>query len=744
MTTREQVARYIERGFKIVPYPTRLKGPRTEEWQRKTYTLDDVTEGDNIGVITGVEIERDKFLVDLDFDWSPGIAHAKRFFPPTGFGFGRASRPFSHAFYTVSKPLPLVAYRSIDNKTTYAELRGTTADGGEARQTMLPPSVHPTGEIVTLKMDGEIRHDDSVPRATVLYAITCLLLDTLGPKGFTHDDARLGLAGYLLRSGLTVDEVVTVGEAIADGTDNTVADVAVTVRTTAQRVDAGEKVKGRGALVRHIGDNGPKVVERIEKWLGREDERKQAVAELNRSYFVVGVGADTVVAEQIERSSDNGARRWTDYNIRTFDDFRRKLIKRRVQVGWKNGIPNVRPLADVWLESPDGRQYERLVYAPPGSEEAVGERDLNGWQGFTVTPAPGDWTRTRDEFIRDVVCRGDETIYQWVLDWMAALFQRPGRHAETALVLISEEHGAGKNFFGDDVLARTFDGRHARVTRHTNQVLGEFNDILSGLCVLVLDEVGLTTPAQYNAVKSLVTGHTNQINRKHIAAATEPSMLHVLFLSNDEVPLRVAPTDRRFAFLRLANTHVNDTRFFAAIERELNEGGRAAMLHDLLARPVDWDRLRRAPDTSPKQQAKQESWSSATWFWFKELRACGPSEWNGETYRGRLVRLVNKEEACSRYEDHVRASNSRQTVQDARTDLHRELKRILPAEFQDAKSFDFNRARSIKGALRRNEWTLPEWDVFARAFAAAVRWTEPELLDALADVPVPEQLEVPS
>ena len=44
------------------------------------------------------------------------------------------------------------------------------------------------------------------------------------------------------------------------------------------------------------------------------------------------------------------------------------------------------------------------------------------------------------------------------------------------------------------------------------------------------------------------------------------------------------------------------------------------MLSELLARTVDFDSLRLAPDTQPKQTAKRESWTAAQWFFFRMLR----------------------------------------------------------------------------------------------------------------------------
>ena len=180
-----------------------------------------------------------------------------------------------------------------------------------------------------------------------------------------------------------------------------------------------------------------------------------------------------------------------------------------------------------------------------------------------MRPVPGSWSRTRDVLLRDVLCRGNDVLFHWTLDWIAALFQRPGQHAETGLILTGGQ-GTGKNVIADLVLGRTFDGRHFRVTTHTKQVLGEFNELLSGLCLLVLDEAGLNTPTEYNAVKGLITGHTVDINRKNISISKERSMLHTLILSNDDTPIKIADDDRRCTFYHLADTYANNTPFFTS------------------------------------------------------------------------------------------------------------------------------------------------------------------------------------
>lgn len=265
----EWLRNYEKRGFRLIFYEPKTKGPREAGWHQKTYTVDDYKEGQNVGVILGHEIDEGKFLVDIDFDWPEGIVLAKKVLPATGFGYGRESRKLSHAFYTTPKPLVSRKFEGIDGKTL-VEIRGTKTDGTLGFQSMVPPSIHPSEEVITLRIDEDIAHVEDLERAVTLYAIGCVLLQHLGQRGLLHD-VRLSTAGFLLQLGFDIREVVRLGEALASATGNDEHDVEATVRTTASRIKRGERVVGAGALAKAIGDNGKKVVALIRAWMGQRE-----------------------------------------------------------------------------------------------------------------------------------------------------------------------------------------------------------------------------------------------------------------------------------------------------------------------------------------------------------------------------------------------------------------------------------------------------------------------------------------
>lgn len=268
--TPEWLDKYLERGFRLVFYETKTKGPKGSagrDWQDKVTKAEDYKEGQNVGILLGHEISPGRFLVDVDFDWPQGIPLAKRLLPKTMFGFGRESRQLTHVFYTTPQPIPNDTFDDVDGKP-FVEFRSVAKDGSLGQQTMAPPSVHPNGEQLVLRWDGEIGHSDDLRRRIILYSIGCILLQHLGERGLLHD-VRLATAGFLLKNGLSADETTLVLESVAEVTGNDATDVKPVVRSTAAKLKAGEtKILGKGAIEKQIGDQGKAVTKLIRGWLG--------------------------------------------------------------------------------------------------------------------------------------------------------------------------------------------------------------------------------------------------------------------------------------------------------------------------------------------------------------------------------------------------------------------------------------------------------------------------------------------
>jgi len=279
VTGTEIVQAYLSSGYRIVVWPAigDSKGPREEGWTVREYTIDDYSEGNRVGLMTGVDIGGNKFLVDIDLDWAPGARMAAMLLPPTNFAYGRASKPLSHLLYTTEIALASMRFEDID-KTALFELRGTKANGEVGLESMVPPSVwskEGTKEPLQFVHAGDPAHLFSADfkRKLTHVAIAQILAKHLGVNGFGHD-VRLMFAGFLLRLKIAPEDVIKIGEAMSGYCNNLeVHDVRVAVTSTETALqDKNKKVKGGPALARHLGKDGKKIIERINEWLGNEED----------------------------------------------------------------------------------------------------------------------------------------------------------------------------------------------------------------------------------------------------------------------------------------------------------------------------------------------------------------------------------------------------------------------------------------------------------------------------------------
>jgi predicted P-loop ATPase len=287
--TNPLIRKYKERKFKLVYYPIKTKIPQSEGWQEKDAPIEEY-KGQNVGVILGTELSPGHYLVDIDFDWIPGIELSSTTLPRTGFFFGHSpSKPISHAFYATPEPVVYHKYTNIkydpndgvkhiaESECCFVELRGVTEKLKLGYQTMVPPSIWVSKDgFQTEKLefygkatiDSEITLVDALPRRTLLFAIACLLHANIGVGEFKHD-MRMACAGYFLSMDLTREESLAVMKTVMEHNGpHDRGDEVTAVDSTIRALTNKKVVAGRSVLARLIGHYGNRVVSQITKWLG--------------------------------------------------------------------------------------------------------------------------------------------------------------------------------------------------------------------------------------------------------------------------------------------------------------------------------------------------------------------------------------------------------------------------------------------------------------------------------------------
>ena len=277
ISTTEAALWYIRVGILVVAVAYRGKNPIVDAWEQLRIDAASVPtyfngKPQNIGALLGISAHGTAGLTDADLDAPEALAVAPAFLPATGFVFGRASKPASHRFYFTDPPVRLQQFRDPLTKTMLVELRGLKkTNGAVGLQTVLPGSVHESGEIITFEVDHDsipatVAPDDLV-RAVHKVAAGGALARHWPASG--RHDAMLALAGALARGGWAVDDALvfcrTVYTAVPSHDPAAVSRVDSEVHDSFDKVGAGKPATGFPSLTEHIDK---KVVETAFGWLG--------------------------------------------------------------------------------------------------------------------------------------------------------------------------------------------------------------------------------------------------------------------------------------------------------------------------------------------------------------------------------------------------------------------------------------------------------------------------------------------
>ena len=324
-----------------------------------------------------------------------------------------------------------------------------------------------------------------------------------------------------------------------------------------------------------------------------------------------------------------------------FQDFKNYFIRETVSFTGGDGKVKSVKMTQHWLEHTQSKRYEGLCYHMPGSEWPMPANWYNGYRGFTVESKPGAWDRNKNH-IWEVICNGNDTHFVWVMNWLAALFQRPGAHGWASIVMRGGQ-GIGKGHFAHEMIGRCFYDQQYIHIIGANQLTAEFNEHLSGKVLVFADESTWGgDPRAASKLKGLITEANIPINRKFLPMVAERSALHILIASNNDWPIPIEKDDRRFCVLDVPDTYKQNSAYFGPLLEELRNGGREAMIAELLSMPIDDDALRHPPGSKSKHDISIRSLKPSERWWFEVLES-------GELQDGKWPYRISKREMHDLY-----------------------------------------------------------------------------------------------
>jgi hypothetical protein len=263
------------------------------------------------------------------------------------------------------------------------------------------------------------------------------------------------------------------------------------------------------------------------------------------------------------------------------------------------------------------------------------------------------------EHLRTIVCGGDETYFSYLTGWMARAVQHPADQGEVAIVLRGGK-GVGKGILGH-ALRKIF-GQHGMYISQSKHLVGAFNAHLRDCVLLFADEAFFAgdKPAE-GTLKALITEETLTIEAKGQNVILSKNHLHTIMASNEKWVIPASLDERRFFVLNVPNVRQGDLAYFKSIIKELESGGYAAMLHELLNYDISNFDVRRVPATAALDEQKKLSLSSEIQWWH-EILSRGyvyRSKYGLEDYFGQWHDFMSTDVLYDSYKDHARSRNDR-------------------------------------------------------------------------------------
>ena len=171
------------------------------------------------------------------------------------------------------------------------------------------------------------------------------------------------------------------------------------------------------------------------------------------------------------------------------------------------------------------------------------------------------------------LCNYNEEYFRWTLNWIACFFKTL-KKSQVSLVLKGEQ-GTGKGILFGDILSQLF-GKEFCVVVDDDRLGSNFKNWLSDKLFFNLNEIAHDMRGRKNVknfIKMLVTDRSIQVEKKYENAAETEIFGNVLITSNENYPLEVEPSDRRYSVFMtgksLKKTGVDTAQLIEDIQSEL-------------------------------------------------------------------------------------------------------------------------------------------------------------------------------
>lgn len=272
-----------------------------------------------------------------------------------------------------------------------------------------------------------------------------------------------------------------------------------------------------------------------------------------------------------------------------------------------------KPIGNVWLNWEGRRTYEDITFDP---SDKCSPEIYNMFKGLLV-PKKGIWEKMLWH-TKHIICDGDETNFQYLMAWMARAIQDPGGARPGVAVVLMGCKGTGKGAW-IEYLSKIF-GKSFFPMAGIEGFVGRFNMYLSKALLVSLNEaVWGGDKKNEGKLKDRITDPTTLFEPKGIDSLVMNNYMNVIIVSNEDNVVPATGDERRFFVLKINEDKKTDLGYFNAFYAEMEAGGSAAMMYDLLKYDYSSVNLRKPPFTAALSEQVETSLPAVLSFWHNLL-----------------------------------------------------------------------------------------------------------------------------
>jgi hypothetical protein len=276
---------------------------------------------------------------------------------------------------------------------------------------------------------------------------------------------------------------------------------------------------------------------------------------------------------------------------------------------------------DTWTKNNDEiRIYEKMNVYP--NAELCPDNEFNIWTPFAMERVE-EFTWRQDvlddflEFMKCTICghlpHHKITLqYDYMMDWLAHLVQRPDQKPGKAPVLISKQ-GGGKGTFMRMLKRILGDKKVFQSINPERDVWGNFNPMMEEAIVVFLDECtkSKTGGDSMETLKNYITEETMTINNKYIPSHDITSYHRIVDTTNKEDGgVEMSEDDRRFFVMRMSDARKSDMAYWGkwnALLKGVDDSPWKTIYDWLMARDVGDFMEKKTPKTEFQKNLESSS-----------------------------------------------------------------------------------------------------------------------------------------